>query len=141
MITADKRYVDQKAIMIPSPENFRTAVSDSLNFACVAYAAWANWEALQEECSDIGKMYDDNLSGYHDVNKISDDIYIISETFGESTHYIPYVIGKSDGKDMIAYRDYDTAILKALAIKHLGGHSLNTAAMMDATKKLLNMEG
>ena len=28
MIVADKRYVDQKAIMIPSPENFCTAVND-----------------------------------------------------------------------------------------------------------------
>ena len=138
MITADKRYVDQKAIMIPSPENFRTAINNSLNFTYAAYASCANWDALLEECSDIGKMYDDNLSSYHDVNKISDDIYIISEIIGENTYYIPYVIGKSNGKDMIVYRDYDTAILKALAIKHLDGN--NVAAMMDATKKLLNME-
>lgn len=32
MIVADKRYVDQKASMLPSPENFRTAVNDSINF-------------------------------------------------------------------------------------------------------------
>ena len=62
MIVADKRYVDRKAIMIPSPENFRTAVNDSLNFTYTSYASWVNWEALQEECSDVGKMYDDNRS-------------------------------------------------------------------------------
>ena len=53
MITADKKYIDQKAIMIPSPENFRATVNDSLNFVCMAYASWANWGALLEECSDF----------------------------------------------------------------------------------------
>ena len=62
MIVADKRYVDQKASMIPSPENFRTAVNDSLNFTYASYASWVNCEALQEECSDVAKLFKKTLS-------------------------------------------------------------------------------
>lgn len=138
MIVADKRYVDQKAIMIPSPENFRTAVNDSLNFTYASCAAWVNWEALQEECSDVGKMYDDNLSGYHDVNKISDDIYIISETLGKKTYYVPYVIGKSNKRNTdVCYESYDEAIIAAMATKYLK-NSHEVCSMTNVIAKLID---
>lgn len=134
MIVADKRYVDQKAIMIPSPENFRTAVNDSLNFTYASYASWVNWEALQEECSDIAELfknrYPDNCN-FYGASKIGDDMYIVEETDRKQhKYYYPYVSDKTVVKGSCCYLDYDSAVLATIAMKYMNTKSTNKVADM-----------
>lgn len=132
MIVADKRYVDQKASMIPSPENFRTAVNDSLNFTYASYASWINWEVLQEECSDIAELFKKRYPGnncYYDVSKIGDGMYVVEETSGEDKYYYPYVSDKTVVEGSCCYLDYDSAVLATIAMKYM--NTKNTGKVVD----------
>lgn len=142
MIVADKRYVDQKASMIPSPENFRTAVNDSLNFTYASYASWVNWEALQEECSDVAKLFKKRYPGnncYYDVSKIGDGMYVVEETSGEDKRYYPYVSDKTVVKGSCCYLDYDSAVLATIAMKYMNTKNTNKVAnMVEVLEKLID---
>ena len=133
MIVADKRYVDQKASMIPSPENFRTAVNDSLNFTYASYASWVNCEALQEECSDVAKLFKKRYPGnncYYDVSKIGDGMYVVEENSREHKYYYPYVIDKTVVKGSCCYLDYDSAVLATIAMKYMNTKNTDKVADM-----------
>lgn len=141
MIVADKRYVDQKASMIPSPENFRTAVNDSLNFTYASYASWVNWEALLKECNDIAMDYRAESLGnsYFGADKIADDIYIVFETINDRTYCIPYVAGISyPSADNDCYLTRDEAILAALTTKYLKDKR-DIHAIANAIAKMIDM--
>lgn len=142
MIVADKRYVDQKASMIPSPENFRTAVNDSLNFTYASYASWVNWEALQEECSDVAKLFKKRYPGnncYYDVSKIGDGMYVVEETSGENKRYYPYVSDKTVVEGSCCYLDYDSAVLATIAMKYMNTKNTNKVAnMVEVLEKLID---
>lgn len=134
MIVADKRYVDQKASIIPSPENFRTAVNDSLNFTYASYASWVNCEALQEECFDVAKLFKKRYPGnncYYDVSKIGDGMYVVEETSGEDKRYYPYVSDKTVVNAVVwCYLDYDSAVLAVVAMKYMNTESSTKVADM-----------
>ena len=76
------------------------------------------------------------------ANKVSDDIYIVTEDNRDEVYYTPYVVGKTNLDNGYAmYTNFDEAMLEAIAVKYYKGtDDCALYSMINAVRKLLDME-
>lgn len=141
MIVANKKYLDKEGEVYPDMRTFFNKKNQYYQKYRV-YGVCTAYEALQEECTDVAKLfknrYPDN-NCYYDVSKIGDGMYIVEETSGERKYYYPYVSDKTVVKGSCCYLDYDSAVLATIAMKYMNTKNTDKVAnMVGVLEKLID---
>lgn len=141
MITPKTEYLTKQKNTFPNVDSFFNEKTKLYTSKCVVYGSYLNYSALQKECNDIANLFSENSSGtsYYNVTKISDDVYIVEETWNNNKYYIPYIPGKTKIKSVCSYWDFDSAVIAAIATKYMKTENCDKVAdMVKVFEKLID---